>query len=277
MPIDARPTIAAPDDDPYLWLEEIEGERALAWVEAAERPRRCKPSAAHGSPPIATRWRRSSTGPTTFPSSPARRLASTISGRTPSNPRGLWRRTTLESFRSDQPAWEILLDIDALAAAEGEDWIWGGATTRPARTTAPILQPVARRQRRRGAARVRPREQGLRDRTASCCRRPRAASSWLDRRHAAARRAPGAATATTSGYARTVRLWRRGTDAAQAPVLFEMPRESMSAGAPASTAHGAKPRVVRRAARLLRRQSLDGGRRGRATASSSTCRPTSRC
>ena len=37
MPVDARPTIAAPDDDPYLWLEEIEGARALAWVEAAEQ------------------------------------------------------------------------------------------------------------------------------------------------------------------------------------------------------------------------------------------------
>ncbi len=31
---DPRPTIEAPDDDPYLWLEEIDGERALAWVEA---------------------------------------------------------------------------------------------------------------------------------------------------------------------------------------------------------------------------------------------------
>ena len=31
---DLRPTLEAPDDDPYLWLEEIDGERALAWVEA---------------------------------------------------------------------------------------------------------------------------------------------------------------------------------------------------------------------------------------------------
>jgi len=35
MPVlDPRPTIEAPDDDPYLWLEEIEGARAIAWVEA---------------------------------------------------------------------------------------------------------------------------------------------------------------------------------------------------------------------------------------------------
>ena len=46
-------------------------------------------------------------------------------------PRGLWRRTTPESFRLEQPDWEILLDVDALAAAEDEDWIWSGAATRP--------------------------------------------------------------------------------------------------------------------------------------------------
>src|SRR5262249_31357069 len=47
------------------------------------------------------------------------------------NPRGLWRRTTLDSFRTAQPDWEIILDIDALAAAEIEDWIWHGSSTLP--------------------------------------------------------------------------------------------------------------------------------------------------
>ncbi|QYH20359.1 S9 family peptidase [Corynebacterium aquatimens] len=45
--------------------------------------------------------------------------------------RGLWRRTTLESYRSDQPEWEVLLDLDALASTEGEDWVWKGAAVRP--------------------------------------------------------------------------------------------------------------------------------------------------
>ena len=47
------------------------------------------------------------------------------------HPRGLWRRTTFESFRTPEPHWKILLDLDALAANEKEDWIWGGATTMP--------------------------------------------------------------------------------------------------------------------------------------------------
>lgn len=43
------------------------------------------------------------------------------------NPKGVWRRTTLDSYRSNQPQWETLLDIDALAKAEGKDWVFKGA------------------------------------------------------------------------------------------------------------------------------------------------------
>src|SRR5262249_49102332 len=47
------------------------------------------------------------------------------------NPKGLWRRTTLASYRSATPDWEVMLDIDALAKADGEDWVWHGCTTLP--------------------------------------------------------------------------------------------------------------------------------------------------
>lgn len=43
------------------------------------------------------------------------------------NPKGIWRRTTLDSYRTAQPRWETLLDIDALARAEGKDWVFKGA------------------------------------------------------------------------------------------------------------------------------------------------------
>lgn len=44
------------------------------------------------------------------------------------NPKGLWRRTTLDSYRTDAPVWETLLDIDALATSEGRDWVFKGAS-----------------------------------------------------------------------------------------------------------------------------------------------------
>jgi prolyl oligopeptidase len=44
-----------------------------------------------------------------------------------SNPKGVWRRTTLESYRTDNTEWETLIDLDALSRAEGKDWVWKGA------------------------------------------------------------------------------------------------------------------------------------------------------
>ena len=44
------------------------------------------------------------------------------------NPKGLWRRTTLAEYRKQDPAWEIVLDLDALSAKEGENWVWHGAS-----------------------------------------------------------------------------------------------------------------------------------------------------
>ncbi|RYG11280.1 MAG: S9 family peptidase, partial [Caulobacteraceae bacterium] len=43
------------------------------------------------------------------------------------NPKGVWRRTSLAGYRSDSPQWETLLDIDALSRAEGKDWVFKGA------------------------------------------------------------------------------------------------------------------------------------------------------
>ena len=41
--------------------------------------------------------------------------------------RGIWRRTSLTEFSKDEPAWETVLDVDAQAATDGENWVWKGA------------------------------------------------------------------------------------------------------------------------------------------------------
>jgi len=43
------------------------------------------------------------------------------------NPRGLWRRTTLDEFRKKDPAWETVLDIGKLSADENENWAFKGS------------------------------------------------------------------------------------------------------------------------------------------------------
>ena len=105
MCVDDRPTIAAPDDDPYLWLEEIEGERALDFVEQQKPAERWRTFGdarlCRGSRHC---WRRSTTGRTTFPMS--RGAADSLYNlwKDANNPRGLWRRTTLERISQAKPA-----------------------------------------------------------------------------------------------------------------------------------------------------------------------------
>ena len=211
--VDVRPTLDAPDDDPYLWLEEIEGARArpgsttqnartLGGVRRAGgragrddargdlRPARQDPVSSRRRGPYCLQF---------LERMPRIRAASG----------GAPRR---KASASEQPQWDVLLDLDALAAAEGEDWIWSGASTRPGTHDRAIVQPVARRQRCGGAARVR----SWRPRTfvtdGFVLPEAKGSASWLDRRHAAAGQRLGGGDVTTSGYARTVRLWRRGTE-----------------------------------------------------------------
>jgi prolyl oligopeptidase len=42
--------------------------------------------------------------------------------------KGIWRRTTMEEFKQEHPSWETVLDVDALALAEGKSWVWKGPT-----------------------------------------------------------------------------------------------------------------------------------------------------
>ena len=272
MPVDARPTIAAPDDDPYLWLEEIDGERAVAWVDAAERRRRSPSSARRDSPRIATRSRPSSTGRTTFPSSRGAGRISTTSGRTPgtraasgaeprstaSAPRSRTGRSSSTSMRSRRPRKRI----------------GSGTAPRPCRART-IGDPVAvtRRQRRRRAARVRHRRQGVRER--------RLLSARGQGRHRLARPGhPPVVQRLRQGHGHQVRLPANG-----AAVAARVGRRS-GAGADRDDAREHGPVGVGRSHARTRRRSGSPTSRassipssGSATAagprSSSTCRPTS--
>jgi prolyl oligopeptidase len=226
--LDVRPTIAAPDDDPYLWLEDIEGPAALAWVEAQNE----RTLSAFGTAEFAADRDVLAAildRPDKIPYIGRRGPYFYNFWTDAQHPRGLWRRTTPESFRLEQPAWEILLDIDALATAEREDWTWSGASTRPGTHDRAIL-----RLSRGGSDAVVLREFDLASKAfvsdGYVLPEAKSEASWLDPDTLLLSSAWGG-DVTTSGYARTVRLWRRGIDEAQMPVVFEVPRESMSASA----------------------------------------------
>ena len=226
MPVDARPTIAAPDDDPYLWLEEIDGERALAWVDQQNALTLAKFGTtrfAEDRDTLAAILDR----PDNIPFVTRRGPYLYNIWKDATNPRGLWRRTTLDSFRTAQPSWEILLDVDALAAQEQEDWVWHGASTLPGSHDLAIL-----RLSRGGSDATVLREFDIAAKAFVKRRLPSAGGQRRRRlagpRHAAAvqrlRRGHGDQVGL---LAEPSRLWRRGIDVDQAPLLFETTPDSM--------------------------------------------------
>jgi prolyl oligopeptidase len=128
---DPRPTLEAPDNDPHLWLEEIENARVLDWVEAqnaATLARFRNDAVAADHKILKAIFDRPDNIP--YPNRRAGKLFNPWQDA--ANPRGVWRTTTLESFRSDAPVWDVLIDVDALAAKEGEDWTAPSCTFRVA-------------------------------------------------------------------------------------------------------------------------------------------------
>jgi prolyl oligopeptidase len=119
-------TTATSDNDPYLWLEEVEGERALAWV----REQNAQSLAQLESDPrfaslqadalaIATSQDRLATG--------AVRDGYLYNfWQDATHVRGVWRRSPLADYAADTPSWDTLLDIDALATAENANWVFAG-------------------------------------------------------------------------------------------------------------------------------------------------------
>jgi prolyl oligopeptidase len=225
--IDPRPTIELPDDDPYLWLEELEGARALAWVEAQH----AKTVSHFGSDAsfLADRdaliviFGRSDNIPY-----PTRRGGKLFNfWKDAAHPRGLWRTTSLESLRTDAPNWNVLLDIDALAEREGEDWALHGVTILPGPLERTILKMS-----RGGTDAVVMREF---DNTTRAfvddgfnLPEAKGGCAWLDRDTLLLSSGLGEGMATRTGHPRTVRVWRRGTDPLSAPVIFEIQPGSIS-------------------------------------------------
>ena len=127
-----------------------------------------------------------------------------------SNPRGLWRRTTVEEYRKDSPDWDIIIDVDALAADEEENWVWGGAG---------IIEPGYTRafvDLSRGgedASVVREFDMTTRQFVTDGFNLPEAKTdiSWEDENTVLVGTDFGEGSSTDSGYPRVIKRWRRGT------------------------------------------------------------------
>src|ERR1051325_4377575 len=119
------------DSDPFLWLEDIDGPSALAWVRAENARSLALLESDPRYPVFLAEARAIVTAPDRipYPSLLGDRLVNFWQDK--AHVRGLWRATTLDSFRAAEPQWETLLDLDALAAAEGRNWVFHGVMSLP--------------------------------------------------------------------------------------------------------------------------------------------------
>ncbi|GAB3385903.1 prolyl oligopeptidase family serine peptidase [Massilia agri] len=218
----------APDSDPYLWLEEVDGERARDWVRAQNGLAEGELEADPGFAVLRTRLKGilDSTDKIPYPGGHAGLLYNFW--RDAVHVRGIWRRTTLEEYRQAAPGWETVIDLDLLAGEEGENWVWGGAS---------FLEPDGERcmvslSRGGGDARV------LREFDLSTCRfveggfvleEAKSDVAWIDRDTLFVGTDFGPGSMTDSGYPRIVKRWRRGQPLAEAATVYEAQRDDLSA------------------------------------------------
>jgi prolyl oligopeptidase len=216
-------------EDRHLWLEDVTGEKALEWA----RARNAESAKVLETGDFASLEKRI----LDILDSEARIPYVQKLGpwyynfwRDAKNPRGLWRRTTLEEYRKEHPAWETVIDIDALNTAEKENWVWHGADC-----LKPEYKQCLLSLSRGGADADVVREFDLEAKAfvkdGFFVPESKNRVGWLDADTLYIGTDFGPGSMTDSGYPRIAKVWRRGTPLAQAETVFEGKADDMAVGA----------------------------------------------
>ncbi len=213
--------------DPYLWLEEVEGEKALDWV---KQHNEASLAALKAQPVFAETFDKA----LEILNSDQRIAYSLIRGKylynfwqDAQNERGLWRRTTLEEYLKPTPQWETLLDIDKLSQAESQQWVFKSAAG---------LYPdyerylVSLSPGGGDAVVVREFDAETKQFVEDGFYLPEAKSSvsWKDIDTIYVQTDFGAGSLTESGYPRIAKKWKRATPLSEAETVFEGQAEDVA-------------------------------------------------
>lgn len=224
-----------PIDDPYLWLEEVLDEQALDWV----RERNARTKEEFATPErfqaLQSSLRAMLDTDDRIPA-PGRRGQYLYNfWRDAEHVRGIWRRTSMAEYRKSEPNWDVIIDVDALAEAEGENWVWGGATVfRPSQERALVSLS------RGGADASVVREFDMTARTFLAPDAPdhgfylpeaKSSIGWIDIDTVYVGTDFGPGSLTESGYPRIAKRWQRGTTLDAAETVFEGDPADISVGA----------------------------------------------
>ncbi len=210
---------AAEETDPFLWLEEIDGQRALEWVKAQNRRTTKELEAVKEYKPIYKRTLEILDSKDRIATPELYGLAVYNFWQDRDHVRGIWRRTTLDSYRAGQPEWETVIDVDALSKADATPWTFKGAACLPPgyRRCMVALSPGG------GDADVeREFDTVAKEFVKDGFSLPKAKSrvAWRDEDTLWVGTDFGEGSLTTSGYPRLVKLWKRGTPLSEAKTVF---------------------------------------------------------
>jgi prolyl oligopeptidase len=207
-------------EDPHVWLEDIHGEAAIAWVHARNADSAQALTTDPNFAPLQQQILEVLNAQDRIPHVARRGDALYNFWQDEAHPRGLWRRTSWAQFQTAAPKWEIVLDLDALAIAENENWVWGGATCLGPDYEMGLLSLS----RGGGDAKV-VREFNTRTKqfVANGFTLPEAKSDlvWIDANTVYVSTDFGPGSLTDSGYPRIIKRWQRGTPLSQAATVFE--------------------------------------------------------
>jgi prolyl oligopeptidase len=218
---------AQEETDPYLWLEEIEGEKALSWVEGKNE---ASLAVLKAQPMFEETYEKvleimNSDDRIAYPSIRGKYIYNFWKDE--KNERGIWRRTTLAEYLKPSPEWEILLDIDKLCKEEGEKWVYKGASGLYPDYTRYIVYLS-----RGGGDATVAREFDVNSKEfvkdGFYLPEAKGSVSWKDRDTVYVQTDFGEGSLTDSGYPRITKIWKRGTPLSAARTIFEGEKTDVS-------------------------------------------------
>ncbi len=219
----------AEETDPYLWLEEVDGEKALEWVTERSAKDTAELEAVPEFAAIHDKLLEifNSTDRIPYPAVYADWFYNFWQDA--DHVRGIWRRTSFDQYMSETPVWETVIDLDALATAEDENWVWKGASG-----LFPDYGRFLVSLSRGGGDATVTREFDATTKTfvpdGFFVPEAKASVSWKDFDTVWIGTDFGEGTLTDSGYPRQAKEWQRGTDLSTAELVYEGEVTDVSAG-----------------------------------------------
>ncbi|MCB9676095.1 MAG: S9 family peptidase [Alphaproteobacteria bacterium] len=220
----------AADEDPRMWLEDVEGEKALEWVKSQNAVSVGELASDDEFEAAKNRLLEIYDSNERIPHVSKRGDWYYNFWRDADHERGLWRRTTLDSYKTDAPEWDVVLDLDALAKDEGENWVWAGASC-----LFPDYDRCMIELSRGGADAGVYREFDVPTKSwvegGFALDEAKSRVGWIDRDTLYVGTDFGEGSMTDSGYPRIAKRWKRGTELSAAELVYEGKKEDISVGA----------------------------------------------